>query len=74
MAEMGKPKNARSGKGGDKAARKGVGVGKKLAGDTKAKAQHGTQLGGGGGTPRKDSPRIPTGRAGGKAGGAKAGR
>ena len=74
MAEMGKPKKARSGKGGDEAAGKGAGVGKKMAGDAKAKAQHGVQLGGGGGTPRKDSPPIPMGRAGGKGGGAKAER
>ena len=70
MAEMGKPKKSRMGKGGEKSARKGVGVGKKLAGDTKAKAQHGTQ-GGLMATPRKDSPRVP---AGGKGGGSKAGR
>ena len=70
MAEMGKPKKNVSGKGANKSARKGAGVGKKLAGDTKARAQHGTQ-GGSMATPRKDSPRVPAGRAGDKGGGAK---
>ena len=72
MAEVGKAKTGVSGKGADKAARRGAGVGKKLAGDTAAKAKHGTQ-GGAASSRRANSPRVPTGRAGGKGGGPKRG-
>ena len=72
MAEVGKAKKNVSGKGADKSARRGAGVGRKLAGDAAAKAKHGTQ-GGAGASRRADSPRVPTGRAGGKGGGPKRG-
>jgi hypothetical protein len=72
MAEMGKPKKNVSGKGENKGRRIGAGTGKSEAGDTAAKARHGTQ-GGAAATPRQNSPRVPQGRAGGKGGGPKRG-
>ena len=72
MAEMGKPKKNVSGKGEKKGQRIGAGAGKSKAGDAAAKARHGTQ-GGAASSARENSPRVPTGRAGGKGGGPKRG-
>ena len=47
-------------------------VGKAKKNVSAAKAKHGTQ-GGAGASRRADSPRVPTGRAGGKGGGPKRG-